>query len=71
MNSKLAMFMVGILIGKGVTKMAKYKFKKESKTVESYVILILAGKKTFEQVPNIFNLREVVAEVLGLEEEQA
>ncbi|MCW6665395.1 CD1375 family protein [Aerococcaceae bacterium NML191219] len=51
--------------------MAKYKFKRDSKMVESYVILILAGKRTFDQVPNIFNLREMVAEVLGLEQEQA
>lgn len=69
--NKLALFVVGVAIGKGVATMAKYKFKRDSKMVESYVILILAGKRTFDQVPNIFNLREMVAEVLGLEQEQA
>jgi len=39
-------------------------FKKDSRIVMSYVILILAGQMTFEQVPNLFNLREMVALVL-------
>lgn len=68
--SKLLLFLCGIAIGKGVTEMAIRKFKRNSKIVESYVLLILAGKKTMEQVPNIFNLREIVAEVLELEEEE-
>lgn len=42
-------------------------FKKDSQIVRSYVILILAGEMTYEEVPNLFNLRQVVAEVLGLE----
>mgnify|MGYP000079277897 CR=1 FL=1 len=42
-------------------------FKKDSAIVRSYVILILAGEMTFDEVPNLFNLREVVAEVLGIE----
>lgn len=42
-------------------------FRKDSAIVRSYVILILAGEMTFEEVPNLFNLREVVAEVLGIE----
>lgn len=44
-------------------------FKKDSQIVRSYVILILAGEMTYEEVPNLFNLRQVVAEVLGLEPE--
>lgn len=39
-------------------------FKKDSRIVMSYVILILAGQMTFEQVPDLFNLREMVALVL-------
>lgn len=42
-------------------------FKKDSQIVRSYVILILAGEMTYDEVPNLFNLREMVAEVLGLE----
>ncbi len=45
-------------------------FKKDSQIVRSYVILILAGQMTYEEVPNLFNLRVVVAEVLGLETEK-
>jgi hypothetical protein len=39
-------------------------FKKDSRIVMSYVILILAGQMTFEQVPNLYNLREMVELVL-------
>ena len=39
-------------------------FKKDSRIVLSYVILILAEKMTFEQVPNLYNLREMVELVL-------
>ena len=42
-------------------------FKPDSQIVRSYVILILAGMMTFEEVPNIFNLRDMVAQALGLE----
>lgn len=42
-------------------------FKPDSQIVRSYVILILAGKMTFEEVPDIFNLRDMVAQVMGLE----
>lgn len=44
-------------------------FKPDSSIVRSYVILILAGKMTYDEVPNLFNLREVVAEALGLSED--
>lgn len=39
-------------------------FTKDSQIVKSYVLLILADKMTYEEVPNLFNLRETVAEVL-------
>ena len=39
-------------------------FKSDSRIVSSYVILILAGQMTFEQVPNLYNLREMVQFVL-------
>lgn len=42
-------------------------FKKDSAIVRSYVLLILAGEMIYEEVPNLFNLREAVAELLGLE----
>lgn len=44
-------------------------FKPDSAIVRSYVILILADKMTYEEVPNLFNLREAVAEALGLSED--
>ena len=42
-------------------------FKPDSQIVKSYVILILAGKMTYEEIPPLFNLREAVAEALTLE----
>ena len=45
-------------------------FKKDSQIVKSYVLLILAGEMTYEEVPKLFNLREMVAEILGLEQAQ-
>ena len=39
-------------------------FTKDSQIVKSYVILILAGKMTYEEVPNLYNLREMVKLVL-------
>lgn len=39
-------------------------FTKDSSLVKSYVLLILAGKMTYEEVPKLFNLREAVAEAL-------
>jgi len=43
-------------------------FKPDSAIVRSYVILILAGKMTYDEVPNLFNLREAVANALGIEQ---
>lgn len=42
-------------------------FKPDSAIVRSYVILILAGKMTYDEVPNLFNLRAVVQEALDLQ----
>jgi len=53
---------------KMLERMMKMLFKKDSAIVRSYVILILAGEMTYDEVPKLFNLREVVAEVLGLEQ---
>lgn len=39
-------------------------FKEGSRIVESYVILILAGRMEFSEVPNLFNLRDAVSEAL-------
>lgn len=39
-------------------------FTKDSTLVKSYVLLILANKMTFEEVPELFNLRDAVAEAL-------
>jgi len=39
-------------------------FTTESSIAKSYAILILAGKYTIEEVPNVGNLREVVIEIL-------
>ena len=40
-------------------------FKKESKIVNDYVLLINNGMKTMADVPNLFNLREVVQSCLA------
>lgn len=40
------------------------KFTKESQLVKIWVSLVLAGAYTKEQVPRLFNLKEVTLEVL-------
>jgi hypothetical protein len=40
-------------------------FTKNSGLVKTWVSLILCGVFTIEQVPNLYNLREVVQEVLN------
>ena len=42
-------------------------FTPDSHIAGSYVILILAGRRTFDSVPDVSNLRAVVAEQLGME----
>jgi hypothetical protein len=39
-------------------------FTKDSSIAKSYAVLILAGKYTMDDVPNVGNLREVVQEIL-------
>ena len=39
-------------------------FTKDSALVKGYVLLIVANKMTYEEVPELFNLREAVAEAL-------
>lgn len=39
-------------------------FTKDSRIVQDYVLLINNGLKTFDDVPNLFNLREVVQQCL-------
>lgn len=41
-------------------------FKPNSAIVRSYVILILAEKMTYEEVPSLFNLRDAVKEALEI-----
>ena len=41
------------------------KFTKNHQIVKSWVALVLAGTYTVDQVPKLFNLREVVVEVLS------
>ena len=50
------------LIKKGIFAM---KFTKNNQIVKSWVALVLAGTYTVDQVPKLFNLREVVIEVLS------
>lgn len=40
-------------------------YTKESLIVKTWVSLVMAGIYTVEQVPNLFNLRAVVQEVLN------
>ncbi|MCT6924114.1 CD1375 family protein [Metasolibacillus sp.] len=46
-------------------------FKKDSQLVKGYVLLIVSNKMTYEEVPNLYNLREAVAEALTGETEVA
>ncbi|HFU4358648.1 TPA: hypothetical protein ACGO9M_000450 [Streptococcus suis] len=41
------------------------KFTKNMQIVKSWVALVVGGIYTYDQVPKLFNLREVVAEVLA------
>lgn len=42
-------------------------FKQDSSLVRSHAILILAGMITFDEVQDFLNLRQAVAEYLGIE----
>lgn len=39
-------------------------FTKDSRIVQDYVLLINKGFKTMDEVPNLFNLKEVVQQCL-------
>ena len=41
------------------------KFTKDSGLVKTWVSLVLCGLFTVEQVPNLFNLRAVVREIIN------
>lgn len=43
-------------------------FTKNSAIVKSWIRLIKAGRRTYEDVPALGNLREVIAEILAEEE---
>lgn len=54
------------LIKKGrITMATKFTFTKKSPVVKAWVALVLSDEYTLEDVPALFNLREVVAEVLS------
>jgi predicted nuclease with TOPRIM domain len=40
-------------------------FTADSQIVKSYILLIKQGLKTLEEVPDLYNLREVVQQCLG------
>lgn len=58
------MFSIIKLFYKITKEMLNITFTTESSIAKSYAVLILAGKYTIEQVPNVGNLREVVIEIL-------
>lgn len=67
MKNLLSSFIIGTaLIKKGKINMKKikYTFKKEHQIVKSWVSLVVAGTYNFDDVPKLFNLRTVVAQVL-------
>ena len=41
------------------------KFTKDSGLVKTWISLVLCGVFTLEQVPNLFNLRTVVGEIIN------
>ncbi len=42
-------------------------FNKNSGLVQIWLRLIASKRYTFADVPNLFNLREIIAELLGIE----
>lgn len=61
-NLLSALFLGTALIKKGIFTM---KFTKKHQIVKSWVALVVGGIYTYDQVPKLFNLRDVVAEVLA------
>ncbi|MDG3132260.1 hypothetical protein MKL26_04350 [Streptococcus suis] len=63
MKNLLSSLILGTaLIKKGTFTM---KFTKNHQIVKSWVALVVAGTYTVDQVPKLFNLRDVVIEVLS------
>lgn len=58
------MFSLVRLIYQITKELLKMTFTTESRIAQSYAILILAGKITIEDVPNVGNLREVVTQII-------
>ncbi|MGT2911386.1 hypothetical protein ACVR1I_06680 [Streptococcus cameli] len=61
-NLLSSLIMATTLIKKGNFTM---KFTKKHQIVKSWVALVVAGTYTVDQVPKLFNLRDVVIEVLS------
>ena len=59
--------LTNILLGTAIIKKGIFtmKFTKNHQIVKSWVALVLAGTYTVDQVPKLFNLRDVVVEVLS------
>lgn len=57
------------ILGQSPTNILKgiftMKFTKNNQIVKSWVALVLAGTYTVDQVPKLFNLRDVVVEALS------
>ncbi|CQR23756.1 hypothetical protein BN1356_02301 [Streptococcus varani] len=56
-----------LVLGTALIKKGNFtmKFTKKHQIVKSWVALVVAGTYTVEQVPKLFNLRDVVIEVLS------
>lgn len=56
-----------LILGTALIKKGNFtmKFTKKHQIVKSWVALVVAGTYTVDQVPKLFNLREVVVEVLS------
>lgn len=46
-------------------------FTKESQTVKNFIFLIRKGERTINDVPNLFNLKQVVLQVIEEANEDA
>lgn len=56
-----------LILGTALIKKGNFtmKFTKKHQIVKSWVALVVAGTYTVDQVPKLFNLRDVVIEVLS------
>lgn len=58
-------FLTGMLFKKGKLKMKFKKFTRKSLIVKSWVSLVNSGIYELKDVPRLFNLREIVEEILA------